>query len=275
MRPHFPHFLFLLIFGCVMHASHAEPLTQTTISVRANGKPVGGMIFPIGVKITPSVAANREATSGTDTTYTGNVQGRFTPPAGQQIILFGEQLVVSQQAISPGRAKAVRDLEEMATSDQLYRGLSVTGNLTPDQWKQQTAIDVANMRRLAEIIDAYGWPGLHVAGAASQTAFLVLQHADQASQHRYLPAMRAAVERNDALAGHLAMLEDRVRLADGKPQLYGSQLKPEPLGFEPIEDEVHVDERRRSIGLAPLADYAKNFGLHYTPKQAAHPAGTP
>lgn len=253
--------------GCTILTSHAEALNQTTISMVANGKPIGGLIFPIGTRIEPSLVSNRADTNATESTYAGNVQGRFTPPAGQPIIFFGEQIVVNQQPISPARAKAVRDLEGMGASDQLYRGRDVTGKLTPDEWQQQTAIDVANMRRLAEVIDTYGWPGLRFAGAASQTAFLVLQHADHASQRKYLPAMRDAVQRNDALAGHLAMLEDRVRLADGKPQLYGSQLKSDPLGFEPIEDEEHVDERRRSIGLEPLADYAKNFGLTYTRKQ--------
>lgn len=263
------HLLLVAVISCAASASHAGELTQTTISMVANGKPVGGLIFPIGTRIEPSVVSNLADTSATESRYTGNVQGRFTPPAGQSIILFGEQVVVSQQPISPARAQAVRDLEGMAASDQLYRGRSVTGNLAPDEWKRQTAIDVANMQRLAEIIDTWGWPGLHFAGAASQTAFLVLQHADAASQHKYLQAMRDAVRRNDALAGHLAMLEDRVRLADGKPQLYGSQVTPDALGFAPIEDEAHVDERRRSIGLEPLATYAKNFGLNYTPKQGA------
>ena len=259
--------LFFAVLGWSAPTSYAQGLHQTTISMFANGRPIGGLIFPIGTRIEPSLVSNRVDTNATESTYGGNVQGRFTPPAGQPIVFFGEQIVVDQQPISPARAKAVQDLEGMGASDQLYRGRDVTGKLTPEEWQQQTAIDVANMRRLAEVIDTYGWPGLHFAGAASQTAFLVLQHADHASQRKYLPAMRDAVQRNDALAGHLAMLEDRVRLADGKPQLYGSQLKTKPLGFEPIEDEEHVDERRRSIGLEPLADYAKNFGLTYTRKQ--------
>lgn len=263
-----PHFLCVALVACLAQASHADPLNQTTITMVANGKPIGGLIFPIGAKVEPSLVANRTDTNATATSYAGNVQGRFTPPASQSIVFFGEQIVVSQQAISPARAQAVRDLENMGASDQLYRGRSVTGNLTPQEWQQQTAIDVANMQRLSTIIDTWGWPGLRFAGAASQTAFLVLQHADQASQHKYLSALRAAVQRSDALAAHLAMLEDRVRLADGRPQLYGSQLKSDPLGFEPIDDEEHVDARRRSIGLEPLAEYAKNFGLTYTTRQS-------
>jgi hypothetical protein len=149
--------------------------------------------------------------------------------------------------------------------DQLYRGRTVTGEMPPEEAKKQIEIDVANMKRLADIVDAFGWPGIRFAGAASQTAFLVLQHADTASQRKYLPQLREAVMRHDALGSDLALLEDRVRVADGKPQLYGTQLALNPLRFQPIEDEAHVDQRRRSIGLPPLAEYAKRFGLDYTP----------
>jgi hypothetical protein len=262
-----PQCLLLVTLACIAQSGHADDaLMQTTISVYAGGKPVGGLIFPIGAKVEASAMANRIEEGDQQIRFTGNVEGRFTPPAGQPIVLFGEHIVVSTEEISAERAKAVRDIEAMAGPDQLYRGRSVTGDITPDEWKQQNAIDAGNIKRLAEIIDAYGWPGLRFAGAGSQTAFLVLQHADHASQRKYLPLLRDAVKRNDALGGHLALLEDRVRVADGKPQLYGSQLKYNPLRFEPIEDEANVDERRRSIGLEPLADYAKHFGLTYAPK---------
>ncbi|OFJ46564.1 hypothetical protein BA896_021240 [Janthinobacterium lividum] len=226
------------------------------------------MIFPIGAKVELSAMANRIDTGVREARFMGNVQGRFTPPAGQAIVLFGQEVVLSTEAISAERVKAVQDVEAMAGPDQLYRGRSENGDLTPDEWKQQTAIDVANMKRLAEIIDTYGWPGLRFAGAASQTAFLVLQHADHASQSKYLPLLHDAVKRSDALGSHFAMLDDRLRIADGKLQRYGSQLSTNPLRLQPIEDEAHVDERRRSIGLEPLADYVKRFGLTYSPNAA-------
>jgi hypothetical protein len=269
MKP-FTHCVVAASLACVAATVQAdEPLSQTTISFYANGKPVGGLIFPIGAKVTPSAVATSEREGAGESRYTGNVQSRFTPPAGQAIVMFGEDIAVTHQAISAERAQAVRDLEAMSASDQLYRGRSATGELTPEEWKLQTAIDVANMKRLAQIIDTWGWPGLRFAGAASQTAFLVLQHADRASQRKYLPLLRDAVKRSDAMGGHLAMLEDRLLVDEGKPQIYGSQLAADPLRFEPIEDEAHVDERRRSVGLEPLAEYAKHFGLSYTPRPQA------
>ena len=58
---------------------------------------------------------------------------------------------------------------------------------------------------------------------------------------------------------NLAYLTDRVLLAEGKKQLYGTQFtvvdgkwKPRPL-----EDEANVDKRRAEVGLPPLAEYTK------------------
>lgn len=258
--------LLLAALSCVTQPGHADDgLTQTTVSMYAGGKPVAGLMFAIGAKVGLSAIANRIDNGANETRYMGNVQGRFMPPAGQAVVLFGEEIVVSTEAISAERAQAVRDIEAMAGTDQLYRGRAAAAQLTTDEWQQQTAIDAANMQRLAQIIDAHGWPGLRFAGAATQTAFLVLQHADQASQHKYLPLLRAAVKLNDAAGSHLALLEDRVRIADGKPQLYGSQVSTNPARFHPIEDEAQVDQRRRSIGLEPLADYARRFGFIYLP----------
>jgi hypothetical protein len=264
-----------LFFSCVVLAAltslapgvHAdEPLSQTTISIYANGKPVGGFIFPIGAAVKPSAISNDTLEDGKETRYAGNVQGRFTPPPGQPVVLFGEHVVIKTEAISAERAKAVQDLDAMWESDQQYRGRTLDGTeLTADEWKLQTAIDVANLKRLIEIIDNFGWPGVRFAGGASQAAFLVLQHADTATQRKYLPLLRDAVKRHDAMGSHLAMLEDRVRLADGKPQLYGTQLSGNPLRFDPIEDPAHVDQRRRSVGLEPLAEFAKQIGVTYVP----------
>lgn len=266
MKSFIPYTFFVVLCGLVSPSHADEPLDQTTISIYANGKPVGGLIFPIGAAVKPSAVAYNMQGNDKEMHYRGNVEGRFAPPSGQSIILFGEHVVVTTESISPERAQAVRDLDAMFNSDQLYRGRILAGaSLTPEEWKRQTAIDVANINWLSQIIERFGWPGLRFAGAGSQGAFLVLQHADASIQRKYLPLLRDAVKRHDALGDHLALLEDRVRVADGKPQLYGTQLRGNPLRFETIEDPAHVDERRRSVGLEPLAEYAKQVGVSYVP----------
>jgi len=56
---------------------------------------------------------------------------------------------------------------------------------------------------------------------------------------------------------NLAYLEDRVRVNTGQPQLYETQFYREGdhFGPRPIEDEIHLDERRQAIGLQSFADY--------------------
>ena len=62
----------------------------------------------------------------------------------------------------------------------------------------------------------------------------------------------------------LPLLEDRLLMEEGKPQIYGTQITRGATGQPevwPIEDPAHVDERRTSVGLEPLVEYLKRFGL--------------
>ena len=52
------------------------------------------------------------------------------------------------------------------------------------------------------------------------------------------------------------MLQDRIRVFEGKTQRYGTQLTVADDGTlspNPIEDPDGVEERRRAVGLEPLA----------------------
>jgi len=135
-----------------------------------------------------------------------------------------------------------------------------------DLWKKQHSTDEKNRKRLAEIIEQSGWPKLSLVGEkAALSAFAVLQHADLDFKKRCLPRLRAAAESGEAKLKWLAFLEDRVLVGEGKKQLYGTQLIDSGSGnrLEPIEDEANVDERRAKMGLGPLAEYLKGFGIEY------------
>jgi hypothetical protein len=122
------------------------------------------------------------------------------------------------------------------------------------------AIDERNTRRLRAIIESHGWPGSDLVGEqAADAAWLLVQHSDHdaAFQQRCLELMREAAARGVASTKNLAYLEDRVRIASGRPQLYGTQLERRGGRLAPteIEDPEHVDERRAQVGLGPLAEY--------------------
>jgi hypothetical protein len=137
-------------------------------------------------------------------------------------------------------------------------------------WDKQNKIDIENQKIVSDILDKHGWPKVSEYGnlGPAQAVFLVIQHADLEYQKRYYMLLKNATESGDLNKGSFALLEDRIRISEGKKQLYGSQVKVGPNGgksFYPIKDEVNVDKRRKTVGLPPLAEYAKIFDMVYVP----------
>lgn len=134
-------------------------------------------------------------------------------------------------------------------------------------WASMAAKDAANLVKVRAILDAHGWVGpAEVGPQANSAVFLVIQHSDLGTQQKYLPMLRAAVQEKKALPGQLALMEDRVALAEGRRQIYGSQLYGDRANtgrkyVAPMEDPDHVDERRAAMGLAPMAENLKRFGV--------------
>ena len=132
--------------------------------------------------------------------------------------------------------------------------------------------DSANLVKVRAILDEKGWVGpKKVGGQANGTLFLVIQHSDLATQQKYLPMMREAASRGDAPKSSLALLEDRVALGEGRKQRYGSQIGVDDSTGRnyvlPLEDPDGVDARRAEMGLGPLADYVKRWGIAWDPAE--------
>lgn len=116
--------------------------------------------------------------------------------------------------------------------------------------------DIANTRWLAGVVHELGWPtAAKVGPEASRAAWLLVQHSDHdlAFQQRCLSLMVA----EGADAAQVALLTDRVRVALGQPQVYGTQCRATEQGWVPfpIEDEADVDSRRAAAGLPAIAEY--------------------
>jgi len=132
--------------------------------------------------------------------------------------------------------------------------------------------DSINLIKVKQILDQYGWLGADVISSNGSLAlFLVIQHADLASQEKYLPMMREAVKNRKASASNLALLEDRVALRQGKKQIYGSQIERDKRTnsyyISPLEDPDNVDKRRASVGLQPLGEYVKQWQIKWDVEQ--------
>jgi len=115
-----------------------------------------------------------------------------------------------------------------------------------------------NADRLWDVLDEYeAWPGFRLVDVDGEhAAWLIVQLGDTELQRRCLDHLEAAVDWGDAPPGHYACLDDRVRMADGKPQRYGSQFVVTAAGALvpwPIEEPERVDVRRARMGMVPLA----------------------
>ena len=130
-----------------------------------------------------------------------------------------------------------------------------------ERWEK---VDTDNTARMKQIIQDQGWPGKSMVGEdGAHAAWLLVQHADldHEFQKQCSKLLEKAVEAKEASGKDLAYLTDRVRVAEDKPQVYGTQMKfiEGKLGPAPIEDEANVDKRRAAVGLEPLADYVKKL----------------
>lgn len=135
---------------------------------------------------------------------------------------------------------------------------------------QLMLVDWDNTTWMKQVIEKHGWPGRAMVGRdGAQAARLLVQHADRDSafQRRCLDLLTQAYEKGDASADQVAYLTDRVLLAEGKPQVYGTQFETVngKLQPRPIENEAEVDKRREAMGLGPLAVYAEQIRTHYPP----------
>jgi hypothetical protein len=169
----------------------------------------------------------------------------------------------------------VKQLDSIYESDQKYRQQFVTA-IERNDTKQIDYLtskirrtDSINVEKIKSILNHFGWLGPESIGErGNSTLFLVIQHSDVKTRQYYLPMMRAAVQDKKASSKDLALLEDRTALNQGKKQIYGSQLgrddKTKKYYLLPLEDPANVDKRRAKMGLIPIAEYLRQWGITWS-----------
>jgi Family of unknown function (DUF6624) len=126
------------------------------------------------------------------------------------------------------------------------------------------AIDHANTERMKRIVDRFGWPTISKFGKESaHRAWLLVQHADAQPdfQRRCLDLMKPLLEKDEVLKENYAYLKDRVLLAEGKKQIYGTQFHTVGGVFQPrpLIDPDNVDKRRAEMGMVSIEEYKTWF----------------
>lgn len=144
---------------------------------------------------------------------------------------------------------------ELARDGSLFRGYA----------ERMAALHRRHNDRLHAILREHGWPGRAAVGDdGAEAAWLLLQHAilDPELMRGALPLLERAVQAGEAEPRHQALLVDRIRVMEGRPQRYGTSHDWDPQGRmspSPIEDPAGVEERRRRVGLEPLAENTRRL----------------
>lgn len=181
------------------------------------------------------------------------------------LLLFVFALLIS--GASAQREPAVRDeLLQMEKVDQAARVKCANG--TADEQVRCLAeisktIDEPNTKRLEQIFDQIGFPNTAKVGKDGLQAFMtLLQHAPtDRLRFRALKPIRKAFKNKEMPPMAYANFVDRLRLHQGKKQLYGSgfEFKDGKMVLSPTKDIKNLEKRRAKIGLPPMAEYIKGL----------------
>lgn len=180
-------------------------------------------------------------------------------------------------AMHPITLPALRtELDAMATTDQAARTAWVNDGLkhgSPAE-KRMQQLDAQHLLRLRVIMQRYGFPDTAQVGHDGVEDFWLLsQHAvsDKPFMDQVLRLARPLMLKGELPRRDYALMVDRVRIQQGRKQLYGSQFHVVAghLVMLPLEDPAHVDQRRAAMDMMPEAEYEKMGEQHLHPAPTA------
>ena len=158
--------------------------------------------------------------------------------------------------------KIATQINKLAQKDQYYRIKVLTNDiLTETENKMLLEMDSYSTNFIKNIVKEIGLPTITKVGKkASFNAWLLVQHSpDLEFQKEYLALLKE--NKNDVKPANIAYLEDRILMYQNKPQIFGTQFRPnkDTGKMEPytIEDPTNVNKRRADYGMETLEEHIK------------------
>ena len=150
-------------------------------------------------------------------------------------------------------------LDLIEEDEQVRNELAADGSLFQGYHPCMEAMHRKNTARLRSIIEEYGWPGFDLVDKdGEEAAWRIVQHSigEPDFMRNGLILLKAAVENHQAPSWQIAYLEDRIRMFEGKLQLYGTSFDWDEQGqmspYPAIENLEQLNDRRTKMGLPPL-----------------------
>lgn len=163
------------------------------------------------------------------------------------------------------RLRAAEDL-------RVREELAAQGVLAEGYHPRMEAVHRENAAFLEALLEEYSWPDAVRFGAeAAEAAWLIAQHAigEPVRMRRFARELAEAARAGRVPRWQAAMLEDRVRVLEGRPQVYGTQLETDDEGRArpcALLDPENVEARRAEVGLPPLAERLAAMGRLPAPR---------
>lgn len=130
-----------------------------------------------------------------------------------------------------------------------------------------------NLQTVVSIIEKCGMPTLQeVDSSHMQALWEVFQYAaGQKFRKKYFYRLKKAAQQGDLDIAAVASLEDRILVADGQLQRYGTYLthnwETDVWELYQLEAPDEVDARRATVGLGPLRDSLLRYGIDFAVPQ--------
>jgi len=132
-------------------------------------------------------------------------------------------------------------------------------------WTAVNAVDDANQKTLLEMLPPEGWFYKSIYGdGPANTAFLIIQHSDVDLWRRFLPVLEPLVATGEVEGQSYGLMFDRLAVAEGRPQRYGTQMTCKGgkfvVDYDDLEDPARAEERRAAMGFRrTLKEYEALF----------------
>ena len=162
-------------------------------------------------------------------------------------------------------------LEEVYDNDQAAREWTKEMSLLSadeivEYSTEMERVDSLNQATVFGILDKEGWPS-PLSDKANRAIWIVIDHSDLAYRSKYLDLVKEKAVEGVLDKTDYAILKDRVLMEEGKPQIYGTQVKMAAtivddeiamqLCLWPVENPAALDSLRNTVGLSPIEKYLK------------------
>jgi hypothetical protein len=146
-----------------------------------------------------------------------------------------------------------------AEDDRLRKRLEQDGSFFAEYSEELEGIHLRNSEKLASYVAEFGFPRISREGAevCAAACKLVLRSISRPGfQRDCLVLMREGLDQGEVPANYVALLEDRIRYFEGRPQLYGTNVDWDSAGrrvITPVEEGASLNQRRAFMGLPAIS----------------------